>query len=421
MKKEEEENMKKAVTTVVLLLCAMMIFAAPVKVIVWYAQTGVYSQTLLELIDEFNKLNEGKIVVEGVYSGSYEDTMQKLVASMVAGNLPHIAQIEQSRIGQFLDGDAFQNLDEFINKDPEFKATLSDFFPRFISANTFFGKLYGFPLNTSTPLMYINRDVFRAAGLDPDNPPRTWMEVYQASKVIKTLGDDFYGYRLGDDDWILESYAWQFGGDIVSEDGMTVLLDSPGTVDAWKFFQKGLQEGVFVYSRTNGNAMDLSGKIGMVCRSTGSLAYLKENAKFDLGATFMPYQIKKATPIGGANIYMFKNKPQNEKQAAWEFMKFVTATPNTKKWALATGYMASRISAYQSPEIQELFSKDPRAEVTYLQLQESAFRRPYIGPYREIFNIMLSSWQTIMTDMNADVEAVLKSATEKAQKVLNEY
>jgi sn-glycerol 3-phosphate transport system substrate-binding protein len=413
--------MKKLFTAFLLLSVALVVFAAPVKVIVWYAQTGVYSQTLLELIDEFNRLNEGKIVVEGVYSGSYEDTMQKLVAAMVAGNMPHIAQIEQSRIGQFLDGDVFQNLDEFINKDSAFKATLSDFFPRFIAANTFNNKLYGFPLNTSTPLMYVNRDVFRAAGLDPDNPPRTWMEVYQASKVIKALGDDFYGYRLGDDDWILESYSWQFGGDIVSEDGMEILLNSPETISAWKFFQKGLREGVFVYSRTNGNAMDLSGKIAMVCRSTGSLAYLKENAKFDLGATFMPYQVKKATPIGGANIYMFRNKPQTEKQAAWEFMKFVTSTPSTKKWALATGYMASRISAYQSPEIQELFINDPRAEITYLQLQESAVRRPYIGPYREIFNIMISGWQTIMTDMNADVEAVLKSVAEKAQKVLNEY
>jgi len=414
--------MKKVWITVTLLICAMMLFAAPVKVVVWYAQTGIYSQTLLELIDEFNKLNEGKIVVEGVYSGSYEDTMQKLVASMVAGNLPHIAQIEQSRIGQFLDGDAFQNLDEFINKDPEFKATLSDFFPRFLAANTFYGKLYGFPLNTSTPLLYINRDVFRAAGLDPNKPPRTWEEVYEAAKAVKKLGPDYYGYRLGDDDWILESYAWQFGGDIVSEDGMKVLLDSPGTIDAWKFFQKGLRESVFVYTiPEQGNAMDLSGKVAMVCRSTGSLAYMIQNAKFDLGATFMPYQVKKATPIGGANIYMFKNKPQNEKQAAWEFMKFVTATPNTKKWSLATGYMASRVSAYESPEIQELFKKDPRAEVTYLQLKESAVRRPYIGPYREIFNIMLSSWQTIMTDMNANVENVLKTATEKAQKVLDEY
>lgn len=413
--------MKKYIFVSLLLCLVIATFAAPVKVIVWYAQTGIYSQALLELITEFNKANEGKIEVEGVYSGNYDDAMQKLIASMVAGTLPHIAQIEQSRIGQFVDGEVFQDLNEFISKDTEFKSTLSDFFPLFLSANTFGGKLYGLPLNPSTPLLYINRDVFRAAGLDPDNPPKTWMEVYQAAKAIKPLGEDFFGYRLGDDDWFLEAYAWQFGGDIISEDGKKILLNSQGTIDAWKFFQKGLKEGVFIYGRTNGNALDLSGKIGMVCRSSGSLAYMKENAKFDLGASLMPYQVKKVLPVGGANIYMFKNKPQNEKQAAWEFMKFVTSTASTLKWALTTGYMAGRVSAYNAPEMQTLLKSDPRAVLTYVQLKESAVRRPYQGPYREVFNIMLSGWQTIMTDMNADVEAVLKTVTEKAQKVLNEY
>ncbi|HPE69524.1 MAG TPA: ABC transporter substrate-binding protein [Thermotogota bacterium] len=413
--------MKKALTILLLVTLAVMAFAAPVKVIMWYAQTGIYSQTLLDIIADFNKLHEGEIEVEGVYTGNYQDTMQKLLASMVAGDLPTLAQIEQSRIGQFVDGGAFQDLNYFINKDPEFAKTMDDFWPRFIQANTYDQGLLGFPLNCSTPLMYINRDVFRAAGLDPDNPPETWAQVYAAAKKIKTLGEDYFGYRLGNDDWLLEAYIWQFGGEIISDDGTQMLIYSPETVNAWEFFQKGVREGVFVYGTTGGNAMDLSGMIGTVCRSTGSLGYLKENAKFDLGATIMPMQVRQIVPIGGANVFMFSSRPAKEKEAAWEFLKFLTATDNTKRWSLATGYMTSRISAYESEEIQAIMESDPRFSLTYQQLRDSAVRRPWYGPYPEVHAMITSAWESVMSDPNKDVDGVLKQLHEDAQLVLDDY
>lgn len=413
--------MKRSLLLVLLLAVAVFAFAAPVKVTMWYAQTGIYSQTLLDIVADFNKLNEGKIEVEAVYTGNYQDTMQKLLAALVAGDVPTLAQIEQSRIGQFVDGGAFQDLNVFIKNDPEFAATLDDFWPRFIAANTYDQGLLGFPLNCSTPLMYYNKDLFREAGLDPENPPKTWMEVYAISKKIKTLGEDYFGYRLGNDDWLLEAYIWQFGGDIISEDGETMLIYSPETVNAWKFFQKGVREGVFVYGTTGGNALDLSGRIGTVCRSTGSLGYLKENAKYDLGATVMPMQEEQIVPIGGANVFMFSSRPKAEKEAAWQFLKFLTSTENTKRWSLATGYMTSRISAYNSPEIQKIITDDPRFGLTYQQLRDSAVRRPWYGPYPEVHAMITSAWESVMSDPTRDVDATLKQLQKEAQAVLDDY
>ncbi|MGB9585866.1 MAG: ABC transporter substrate-binding protein [Anaerolineales bacterium] len=413
--------MKRRLVLLALLLCTALAMAAPVKVTLWYAQTGVYAKSLLEIVDNFNKQNQDKIFVEAVYTGNYQDTMQKLLAAMVAGDIPTLAQIEQSRIGQFVDAEAFQDLNAYIKTDQAFAATLNDFWPRFINANTFNGKLLGLPLNCSTPLLYINRDLFRKAGLDPDKPPKTWTELYAAAKKISALGPDIFGYRFGIDDWLIESKTWQFGGEIISDDGRKMLIYSPETVAGWKYFQKGVKEKAFIFGVTGGNELDISGRIGMVVRSTGSIQYLKDNAKFDLGATVMPMEKRKIVAIGGANIYMFASRPKPEKAAAWEFLKFLTNTENSRKWAMSTGYMASRISAFESKEMQAVLKADPRFGLTYEQLKESAVRRPWFGPYPEVHALMTSAWEQVMTNTDADVDAILKKLQTEAQKVLDTY
>lgn len=415
--------MKKGLLLSLIVLMAVVAFAAPVRVTMWYAQTGIYSQALLDLAEEFNQMHEGKYHVEMVYTGNYQDTMLRLLAAMMANDLPTLAQIEQSRIGQFVDGMAFQDLYVFINNDPEFQEEFHDYWPRFIEANTYDGKLYAFPLNNSTPLMYLNKDLFREAGLDPDNPPETWTEVYEASKKIKAVNPDYYGYRLGNDDWLLEAYLWQFGADIISEDGETMLIYSPEAVECWTFFHKAAHEGVFAYTPTGpeGNALDLSGQVAMVGRSTGSLGYLIANVPYDLGATVMPRQVRQMVPIGGANVFMFANRPQAEKQAAWEFLKYATSYEGTLKYAMSTGYMTSRISAFESPEIQAIMEADPRYALTYQQLAESAVRRPWFGPYPEVHARITSAWQTLMTDPNVDVDNLLRRLHDECQRILNDY
>lgn len=66
---------------------------------------------------------------------------------------------------------------------------------------------------------HYNKDLFRKAGLDPNKPPKTWPELYEYAKKISALGDDIYGYRVDAADWLIEAYIWQFGGEIISEDG----------------------------------------------------------------------------------------------------------------------------------------------------------------------------------------------------------
>ncbi|HPR97507.1 MAG TPA: ABC transporter substrate-binding protein [Thermotogota bacterium] len=414
--------MRKVVLLFVsLALIALVGFAAPTKVTVWYSQTGIYSQTLLDIIDEFNAIHEGEIVVEAVYTGSYGDTLTKLLAALVANDLPTMSQIEQSMIGQFIDGMAFESLTKYINKDPEFKAGMSDFFEAFITAQTYDGVLYGFPLNPSTPLMYANRDLFRKAGLDPDERPVTWQDVYDVSKAIHELGEDYYGLRFSTADWILEQYMWSWGGSIISEDGETMEIYSPENVKALEFLQKAIADGVWKWVASGGSELDMSGTIGLTLRSTGSLTYLQGNADWDVGAFEMPEQGGKEVPIGGANVYMFKNKSEAEKAAGWEFLKFLTSRDNTLMWAMNTGYMCSRKSAYESNEMQAELTVSPLKNVTYKQLMERAVRRPWYGPYREVLATFTKTFEKVVTDPTADCDQLLKETQAKCQDILDEY
>ncbi len=413
--------MKKYIVLLIVLILVTLVLAVPTKVNMWYSQTGIYSQTLLDIIADFNELHEGEIEIEAIYTGSYADTFTKLLAALVANDLPTISQIEQSRIGQFIDGGAFQSLTYFIDKDPEFKANVGDFFENFITSQTYDDQLLGFPLNPSTPLLYVNRDLLKKAGLDPDKPLNTWYDVYDASKAIAELGEGYYGLHYSASDWILEQYMWSWGGHIISEDGKTMLIYSPENVKALEFAQKAIADGVWIWTASGGNELDLAGKVGFTTRSTGSLTYLQTNAEWDVGAFEMPMQGGKDVPIGGANVYMFKNRPAKEKEAAWEFLKYLTSTESTLKWAINTGYMCSRKSAYESEEMQAELAANPLKNITYEQLKTRAVRRPWFGPYRELLAIYTKGFEKAITDPAADCDEILKNVQEECQEVLDDY
>lgn len=413
--------MRKLLVVLLVLVSCSLLLGNVIRLELWYAQTGLYSQAIIDICEDFNRLNEGRIHVTPVYSGNYDDTMVKLLMGLVSGDLPHFAQVEQSRVGQLVDGGAIQILEPLIDNDPEFKAQMDDFFPRLLNNTVYYGQLHGFPLNNSTPILYYNKDLYERAGLDPDKPPATWDELVYNARKISALGPEVFGFRVDSADWLLEMYIWQAGGEVISEDGRTILFGSPEAISAAEFFQDLIREGTAVMTITGGGDLDMTGNIGQMIRSTGSLGHLIANAPFDFGATTIPPKVRGDVPIGGGNLYMIGGHSEEEIQAAWELMKFFVTPENSLRYALDTGYMTSRISAFNAPEIQELMEADPRFRNTYTHLETVARRRPFHGPYREAWSLLAEAWQKVLTDMNADAEAEYERAARLAQRVLDEY
>lgn len=404
------------VTCLVLLASVTASAAKRTEIEIWYSLGAAYSAPLEELIEKFNN-SQNEVFVKGVYCGSYASTTEKLLAAVVAGNPPALAQIEQMLAGQFIDNQVVIPLQEFIDKDKDFK--FNDYFPEVLTAKKG-GKIWGLPLNPSTLVMYYNKDLFRKAGLDPNKPPETWEEVYQAAKKIAALGKGYYGIRLYSGDWVVEAVIWQFGGEIVSPDNKKLLFNSKEAVEALTFWKKMVDEGLAMYGDgREASDQDFAGRIGMTLRSSGSLETMKQNCNYEVGVARLPYAKRRATAIGGANIFMFAGIPKAQQEAAWKFIKFLTTAENQGSWAAATGYMATHKSAIESAQWKKLFAEDPRRRVTYTQLEYSQ-PRPLFAAYPEINRIIRDAFDAAIIGGKSP-QAALDEAVKKAEAAMKSY
>ncbi len=367
----------------------------PVSIQVWYSLGAKYSAPLEVIIDKFNA-SQKMITVEGVYQGGYATTQEKLLAAYVAGEPPVLSQLEQSLVGSFVANDALVPLDSFMKADKDFDT--KDFNKDITQGATYNKKLYGLPINVSTPVLYTNRDLFRKAGLDPDKYPTTWDEAYDIAKKISDLGSDVYGLRIYNSGWIMDSLFHQFGGTIFNKDNTKCLVNSKEIKNAMGFWKKMVDDGIAVYQGgKDGSTMDASGVVGMVMRSTGSIAWFKDNVTFDWGVAPFTLGKTKAVSLGGGNIYMIKKTSPEEQFAAWEFLQYLTNTENQIYWSTNTGYMVSRKSAKESSEIQSIFKDDPRYSVTYDQLKD-AFARPTVEAWPEIEDLIQEAMTRIILE-----------------------
>ncbi len=385
----------------------------PVTIEIWYSLGAKYSAPLEKIIKDFNQ-SQSLITVKGVYQGGYATTQEKLLAAYIAGNPPVLSQLEQSLAGAFVANDALVPLENFIKLDKEFD--LNDYMKEMLQGAEFSGKLYGLPINVSTPVLYINRDLFRAKGLNPDKYPTTWEEAYEISKKLSDPAKPIYGIRVYNSGWIIHSYFKQFGGRLFNEDNTKVLFNSKEVKDAILFWKKMVDEKVAVYQGgKDGSAMDAASQIGMVMRSTGSIQWFKDHVKFDFGVAPFTLGKVKAVSLGGGNVYMLKKTTPEQQRAAWEFLKYLTSKDSQIYWALNTGYMVSRKSAFNSPEVQGIFKKDPRYRVTYDQLPY-AFPRPKVAQWPEIEDLIQDAMTKIIVQ-GASID-ILDQAAKKAQELL---
>lgn len=163
----------------------------------------------------------------------------------------------------------------------------------------------------------------------------------------------------------------------------------------------------------------LSGKTAMMYHTTGNLTNVKNNADFDFGVSFLPANNQYGSPTGGGNIYLFKDLPKANKEAAIKFMKFLTEPERVAQWSIDTGYVATRESAYETDLLKKYTEEFPAALVAREQLEyaDSELATYQNGEVQKIFNDHI---QSILTGQSP-VEEGLKKAQEKADDVLKPF
>jgi|SRR5690625_91638 len=373
------------------------------------------------LAEEFEEENPG-IKVNANFGGSYAETMTQVMASVQSGNAPELAVLFSIDLFTLLENDVIEELTPLFDNE-----LLDDFYDGFMANSSIDDKVYSLPFQRSTIVLYYNKDAFEEAGLDPDSPPETWEELIEyGEKLTIDDGSTQWGLTVPSTDyqyWMLQSFALQTDSNIMSYDGKETYFDSPHTIEAMQFYRdlgqeyKIMPEGVVEWSTVPSDF--LSENTAMMYHTTGNLTNVKDNADFDFGVSFLPANNQYGSPTGGGNIYLFKDIPEENKEAAIKFMEFLTEPERVAQWSIDTGYVATRESAYETDLLKEYVEDFPEAVVAREQLEyaDSEMATYQNGEVQKILNDYI---QSILND-DISVEEGLKRAQEEAEEVLEPF
>lgn len=337
----------------------------PVTISFWYAIGGGNGEFLQGLIDEFNETNEYAITVEGTYSGNYGETAQKVVASLESGELPNGGLIPAGPLWTCREGNYL--IEDYIN-GPE-GINMDDYWPVLWDYNTYEGHICSLPFNNSTLVMYYNKDLMAAAGLDPEAPPTTWDELHSMASAIVASSPGVVGVDTRNPDWWLKALILQNGGQIMNEDATAPAFNSEAGYGAMEFWKKLVDDGLMPVAQ-HGDSRDLfiAGMGGFLMTSTGSVYRVKDGAQFEWGTAFLPGNETYGATVGGAALVMFPSDQAHE-QAIWRFLKWLVSPENSVRWTVATGYVPIQKAALEASEMQQLFADEPAYAAGFEQLE----------------------------------------------------
>jgi len=315
------------------------------------------------------------IKVNAIYAGNYNDARIKALAALKSGQPAQLSVMFSIDIYELIEQDAIVAFDDIVST-PEDKAWLDSFYPTLMENGRTAGKTWGIPFQRSTIVMYYNKDAFRAAGLDPEQPPATWDELVAAGKKLTKDDGSQWGIMIpstGYPYWMFGALTMQNDQVLMNGAGDQTHFDAAGTVGALEFWKdlgsthKVMPEGTIEWGTLRQNFLE--GRTAIMWHSTGNLRVVKDKAKFDFGVAMLPANKRRGTPTGGGNFYIFKQTSAEERVAAMKLIKFMTSAETSANWSMKTGYMGVSPAAYETEALQEYVKGFPYAAVARDQLE----------------------------------------------------
>jgi sn-glycerol 3-phosphate transport system substrate-binding protein len=377
---------------------------------------------------DFNKSNPN-IVVTPVYAGSYQETIVKSLTAHKSGKPPSAAILLSTDTFTLIDEEAIVPIDNFVKTDAD-RQWLKSFFPAFMLNGQIDNKTWGIPFQRSTVVMYYNKEAFKAAGLDPEKAPATWTELVEmGTKLTKRDASGNvtqWGIQVpssGFPYWLFQGFTTQNGAILANSNGTTVAFDDLKTIEALQFWMDLSQKykihppGVVQWGTTPRDFME--GKSAMIWTTTGNLTNIRKNAPFEFGVAMLPANVRLGSPTGGGNFFIFKNAPEKEQQAAYEFAKWLTQPERAAQWSIDTGYVAVSPAAYETPALKTYVAEFPPAVVARDQLPHAVAELSTHDNQR-VTKALNDGLQAGLTGTKT-AEQALKDAQVEANRLLRPY
>lgn len=398
--------------------------SAQTKLTMYYpiAVGGPLTKVVDGIVEEFEAQNPD-VAVEAIYAGNYDDTRIKALAALKSGQPAQLSVMFSIDAYDLIEQDIIVAFDDVVETDED-KAWLKGFYPALTANGEIEGKTWGVPFQRSTIVAYYNKDMFRAAGLDPEKAPTSWDEMVSMGEALTK--DGVYGVMIpstGYPYWMFQALAIQNGKELMSKDGLTTYFTDPKVVEALTFWKAlSAEHGVMPEGTVEWGTLRqafLEGKTAMMWHSTGNLTAVKNDATFDFGVAMLPGQERLGSPTGGGNFYLFKDSTPEEKAAALKLIKFMTSPEQAAKWSIATGYMGVSPAAYETEALKAYAAEFPPALVARDQLEHAVaeFSTFETARVREGLN---NAIQAALTGEKSPEEA-LAEAQAAAERLLKAY
>ncbi|MBT0727355.1 sn-glycerol-3-phosphate ABC transporter substrate-binding protein UgpB [Rosenbergiella australiborealis] len=421
-----------------LCLTTLSVYAnASVDIPFWHSMEGELGTEVDSLAQRFNQTHT-QYHITPVYKGNYSQSLASGIAAIRAGHPPAILQVYEVGTATMMASHAIIPVWELFQEtnihldEQQFVPSIASYYS---DAKT--GKIVAEPFNSSTPVLYFNKDAFKRAGLDPNKAPATWQELEADAQALKKSGQTC-SYSSGWQGWIqLEEFsAWNGLPVATANNGFDgtdtrLLFNGPLQVQHIEQLARMKQDGTFSYlGRTDEPTKAFSaGDCAMITASSGSLADIKHSAKFNYGVAPMPYQqgVKDAPQnamIGGASLWVMKGQTPDVYKGVAEFLRFLSQPDIAAEWHQKTGYLPITTAAYQLTEKQGFYSQNPGADIAIKQMLNKA-PLPYtkglrLGNMPQIRTIVDEELESVWTGKKT-AQAALDSAVERGDQQLQRF
>ncbi len=369
-----------------------------------------------------------------VTKGSYNETLQATILAARQNKPPALVQVVEVGSQLALDSGVFQPVGNVETTD------YADYIKPVLNYYTIGGKVNSLPFNSSSPVLYANRDLLKKAGLNATSLPVTYKGMLAACEKAKKALPDAKCLTFNLHSWFFEQWMSEQGATLVNNDNGRKAratesnLTSAAAKNIMNFIKTANDRGFYTYTGKfedwDGSQAIFTGQKSLfLITSTADLGNIKDEAKtagFELGVGLLPIQdgVKRnGVVIGGASLWITKNIPEKTADAACNFALYLTNTKNMMEWHKLTGYYPVRSSSVAALRKEGWLDSAAPQTVAFRQLlsttPNTASAGALFGGFIETRRIVEESIQKVL--QGQDVDATLKDAKARADKVISDY
>jgi len=409
-----------AVTTALSPVAAM----AQTEVQFWHAFTGRLGELVKAQVEEFNASQDEYVVVES-HKGNYSETLNAGIAAFRASEQPHILMVFEVGTATMMSAEGavrpvFEVMAESgASFDPDaYIGSVKGYY------TTTDGDMLSLPFNSSTPVLWVNRDAFEAAGVDPDTDLSTWEKVGDVLEQLKAGGEDCPLVTAWQS-WIhLENMSAYHDVPFASKDNgfagldTELMLNGPAQVAHLTAMGDWAKDGKFIYTgrRNEGGANFRSGECALFTESSAGYAGIKAEAEFDFDVRPLPYweavtSEPQNTIIGGASLWVMEGHDPEEYKGVGEFLSFLSSSDVQANWHQNTGYLPITAEAGEVTRAAGFYDENPGTDIAVIQMTAKE-------PTANSKGLRLGSFDQIRGIIDEELEAVW-SGEKTAQEAMD--